>query len=230
MIQPYDILIVEDNYSLRESLRDFLMDSGFSVRCVDDGEEMNVALAKKVCHVLVLDLNLPFEDGISISKRVRRAYPEIRILILTARVQHADRVDSYESGADVYLTKPVAPGELKTVLLNLCRRFHLEESLECWKFEPLLFCLTSPEHQKIHLTATETALFHELVLAEHAVPLYRLIQRVGNIDFPEEVNKVRIEKLISRLRHKIKPSGKDDLVIKSIYKTGYQLMLQVVVA
>jgi len=116
------------------------------------------------------------------------------------------------------------------VLLNLCRRFHLEESLECWKFEPLLFCLTSPEHQKIHLTATETALFHELVLAEHAVPLYRLIQRVGNIDFPEEVNKVRIEKLISRLRHKIKPSGKDDLVIKSIYKTGYQLMLQVVVA
>ena len=54
-----DILIVEDNYALRESLSDYLKSEGFSLRCVDDEEELNEALSKRTCDVLVLDLNLP---------------------------------------------------------------------------------------------------------------------------------------------------------------------------
>jgi DNA-binding response OmpR family regulator len=105
MKQPIDILIVEDNYALRESLADYLQSEGFNLRCVDDGEELNAELAKRVCDVLVLDLNLPNEDGISIAKRIRSAFPKMGIVILTARVQGVDRTQSYESGADIYLTK-----------------------------------------------------------------------------------------------------------------------------
>jgi DNA-binding response OmpR family regulator len=224
-----DILIVEDNYALRESLSDYLESEGFSLRCVDDGEELNAALSKRTCDVLVLDLNLPNEDGLSIAKRIRNAYPKMGIVILTARVQGIDRTQSYESGADIYLTKPVSPSELKTVVLNLSRRIdHVEEHRQ-WVFHPKTFLLTSPNAQTLKFTATESSVFLELVVAGGLLPLHRLIQRFGEIDSSEELNKVRFEKIISRIRSKIKPFAQEEITIQSVYKQGYQLMLPVTV-
>jgi len=230
MTHPIDILIVEDNYALRESLADYLQGEGFRMRCVDDGEELNTELAKRACDVLVLDLNLPNEDGISIAKRIRNAYPKMGIIILTARIQGVDRTQSYESGADVYLTKPVAPLELKTVLENLGRRIERIEVRSEWVFHPKTFCLTSPNGDAIKFTASENAVFLELAVAGGVLPLYRLIQRFGEIDSSEELNKVRFEKLISRIRAKLKPFSSEEITIQSIYKQGYQLMLPVTVA
>jgi DNA-binding response OmpR family regulator len=139
MNYPIDILIVEDNYALRESLADYLQGEGFNIRCADDGDEMNVKLAERVCDVLVLDLNLPKEDGIPIAKRMRSAFPKMGIIILTARIQSVDRTQSYESGADIYLTKPVAPIDLKTVLVNLGRRIEHVKINSPWIFEPRIF-------------------------------------------------------------------------------------------
>jgi len=225
-----DILIVEDNYALRESLSDYLEGEGFSLRCVDDGEELNAALSKRACDVLVLDLNLPNEDGISIAKRIRNAYPKMGIVILTARVQGIDRTQSYESGADIYLTKPVSPSELKTVVLNLSRRIdHVEEHHQ-WLFHPKTFLLTSPNAQTLKFTATESSVFLELVVAGGLLPLHKLIQRFGEIDSSEELNKVRFEKIISRIRSKIKPFAQEEITIQSVYKQGYQLMLPVTVS
>lgn len=230
MTHPIDILIVEDNYALRESLADYLQGEGFRMRCVDDGEELNTELAKRACDVLVLDLNLPNEDGISIAKRIRNAYPKMGIIILTARIQGVDRTQSYESGADVYLTKPVAPLELKTVLENLGRRIERIEVRSEWVFHPKTFCLTSPNGDAIKFTASENAIFLELAVAGGVLPLYRLIQRFGEIDSSEELNKVRFEKIISRIRAKLKPFSSEEITIQSIYKQGYQLMLAVTVA
>lgn len=230
MTHPIDILIVEDNYALRESLADYLQEEGFRMRCVDDGEELNTELAKRACDVLVLDLNLPNEDGISIAKRIRNAYPKMGIIILTARIQGVDRTQSYESGADVYLTKPVAPLELKTVLENLGRRIERIEVRSEWVFHPKTFCLTSPNGDAIKFTASENAVFLELAVAGGVLPLYRLIQRFGEIDSSEELNKVRFEKLISRIRAKLKPFSSEEITIQSIYKQGYQLILPVTVA
>ncbi len=194
-----EILIVEDNYALRETLADYLLEQGFNLRCVDDGEELNAALAEKICDVLVLDLNLPIEDGLSISKRIRKAYPKMGIVILTARVQGIDRAQSYESGADIYLTKPVSPSELKTVVLNLSRRIdHVEEQGQ-WIFHSKTFLLTSPNAQTLKFTATESSVFLELVVAGGLLPLHKLIQRFGEIDSSEELNKIRFEKIISRI-------------------------------
>lgn len=199
------------------------------MRCVDDGQELNEALAKRACDVLVLDLNLPNEDGISISQRIRTAYPKMGIIILTARIQGKDRTQSYESGADIYLTKPVAPDELKTVLLNLSRRIDRIQVTNQWIFDPKTFCLTSPNEQPIKFTATESAVFLELAVAGGLLPFHTLIQRFGEIDSSEENNKVRFEKLISRIRSKIRPYFQEEIAIQSVYKQGYQLMIKVTV-
>lgn len=225
-----EILIVEDNYALRETLADYLLEQGFNLRCVDDGEELNAALAEKICDVLVLDLNLPNEDGLSISKRIRKAYPKMGIVILTARVQGIDRAQSYESGADIYLTKPVSPIELKTVLINLGRRMDYEERENTWIFHPKSFSLVSPSGQTINFSATESAIFLELIISGGLLPLHKLIQRFGEIDSSEEMNKVRFEKIVSRIRLKLKPYTLEVTAIQSVYKQGYQLMLPVTVS
>lgn len=227
MSHAIDILIVEDNYALRESLADYLEGEGFMLRCVDDGEELNTELAKRACDVMVLDLNLPNEDGISIAKRIRNAYPKMGIIILTARVQGIDRTQSYESGADIYLTKPVSPDELKTVLVNLSRRIAKPAVQDEWIFDPKTFCLTSPKSETVKLTPNESGIFLELVVAGGVLPLHRLIQRFGEIDSSEELNKVRFEKIISRIRAKMKIISQDEITIQSVYKQGYQLMLPV---
>jgi DNA-binding response OmpR family regulator len=210
-------------------LSDYLQGEGFNLRCVDDGQELNEALAKRACDVLVLDLNLPNEDGISISQRIRTAYPKMGIIILTARIQGKDRTQSYESGADIYLTKPVAPDELKTVLLNLSRRIDRIQVTNQWIFDPKTFCLSSPNEQPIKFTATESAVFLELAVAGALLPFHTLFQRFGEIDSSEENNKVRFEKLISRIRSKIRPYFQEEIAIQSVYKQGYQLMIKVTV-
>lgn len=84
------VLLVEDNYRLSEELKLYLSEEGFDVRCADGGEAMDQALKKRTADVLILDLNLPEEDGISIVKRIRTSLPAVRILILTARTMSSD--------------------------------------------------------------------------------------------------------------------------------------------
>jgi DNA-binding response OmpR family regulator len=175
-------------------------------------------------------LNLPNEDGLSIAKRIRNAYPKMGIVILTARVQGIDRTQSYESGADIYLTKPVSPSELKTVILNLSRRIDQVEVQHQWVFNPKTFSLTSPNAQTLKFTATESSVFLELVVAGGLLPLHRLIQRFGEIDLSDDFNKIRFEKIISRIRSKLKPYTHEENTIQSVYKQGYQLMLPVTVS
>ena len=94
-----EILIVEDNYALRETLADYLLEQGFNLRCVDDGEELNAALAEKICDVLVLDLNLPNEDGLSISKRIRKCKCRQEKPILISRKKPSKTLFDHECSA-----------------------------------------------------------------------------------------------------------------------------------
>ena len=84
--------------------------------------------------------------------------------------------------------------------------------------------------QTLKFTATESSVFLELVVAGGLLPLHKLIQRFGEIDSSEELNKVRFEKIISRIRSKIKPFSQEEITIQSVYKQGYQLMLPVTVS
>jgi DNA-binding winged helix-turn-helix (wHTH) protein len=85
----------------------------------------------------------------------------------------------------------------------------------------------TPDNQTVKFTAGESGVLLELIMAGGILPLHRLIQRFGEIDASEELNKVRFEKIISRIRAKLKPFTTEDNSIQSVYKQGYQLMLSV---
>jgi CheY-like chemotaxis protein len=92
-----EVIVVEDNLSVLEALVEHLQSEGFRVRGVETGHALDVALAERPADALVMDLNLPFEDGISITKSVRQKLPGIGILILSARVHAQDRLWQLET-------------------------------------------------------------------------------------------------------------------------------------
>jgi len=224
------VILVEDNISLREALEHHLVDAGFSIRGVGDGQELNQALAVSKPDVIVLDLNLPEEDGISIAKRVRLAYPSMGIVMLTARVRSIDRHEGYDSGADVYLTKPVNPSELTTVLQNLCRRISPQVDNHVWTLHLASLQLVSPAKEVIKLTVSEAKLVQELALSGDLLSMSRLIEVFGDIDLPEPTNKLRIEQVVSRVRRKMDVLLGGQPSIKAVTRLGYKLFVPVVIA
>jgi len=115
------LLIVEDDPEIRRLLADFLQQEGFEVECADSGKAMDAVLQRLRPDLLVLDLMLPGEDGLSICRRLR-ADDNIPILMLTAKSDEIDRVVGLEMGADDYLTKPFAPRELLARVRAILRR------------------------------------------------------------------------------------------------------------
>src|SRR6266481_1044700 len=115
------LLIVEDDPEISRLLADFMRREGFEVECADSGKAMDVVLQRMRPDLLVLDLMLPGEDGLSICRRLR-ADDNIPILMLTAKSDEIDRVVGLEMGADDYLTKPFAPRELLARIRALLRR------------------------------------------------------------------------------------------------------------
>ena len=224
------VLLVEDNIALREALQDQLSYSGFAVRGVGDGQELNQALAIAVPDVVVLDLNLPDEDGLSIAKRLRQALPQIGIVMLTARVRSIDRQEGYESGADVYLTKPVKPSELTTVLQTLCRRMAPLVSPDSWLLKMASLQLLPPSQAPIGLTVSEATLVHELALSGELLGMSRLVELFGDIDLPEATNKLRIEQIVSRVRRKMDAALNGQPAIKAVTRLGYKLFVPIRIA
>ncbi len=106
------ILVVDDDVRLRELLQRYLTEQGFSVKVVADAKEMDTALANNDVDLLVLDLMLPGEDGLSICRRIRGTGSMLPIIMLTARGDEVDRIIGLEMGADDYLPKPFNPREL----------------------------------------------------------------------------------------------------------------------
>ena len=223
------VILVEDNIALREALAHHLTDAGFSTRGVCDGQELNQALAISMPDVIVLDLNLTEEDGLSICKRVRQAFPTIGIVMLTARVRSIDRHEGYDSGADVYLTKPVNPAEITTVLQTLCRRISPPVDAPSWTLNVSSLQLVSPAQEVIKLTVSEAKLVQELALSGELLSMSRLIEVFGDIDLPEPTNKLRIEQVVSRVRRKMDVLLGGQPSIKAVTRLGYKLFVRVVI-
>ena len=173
---------------------------------------------------------MPEEDGISIAKRVRLAYPSMGIVMLTARVRSIDRHEGYDSGADVYLTKPVNPSELTTVLQNLCRRISPQVDNQVWTLHLASLQLVSPAKEVIKLTVSEAKLVQELALSGDLLSMSRLIEVFGDIDLPEPTNKLRIEQVVSRVRRKMDVLLGGQPSIKAVTRLGYKLFVPVVIA
>ncbi|MFW2454814.1 response regulator transcription factor [Methyloversatilis discipulorum] len=119
---PLNLLIVEDNDDLRDSLADALGTRGHHVVALDCAEAVPEQAELTRLDLAIVDLNLPGEDGLALAQRLREAQPGLGIIMLTARAQSSDKVAGYEHGADIYLTKPVSLQELAGAVQALGRR------------------------------------------------------------------------------------------------------------
>jgi len=120
------ILVVDDDARLRSLLQRFLEEAGYAVKAVGDAEQMDRALSREIYSLMVLDLMLPGEDGLSICRRLREAENRMPIIMLTAKGDDAERIEGLDAGADDYLPKPFKPRELDARIRAVLRR-HVRE-------------------------------------------------------------------------------------------------------
>lgn len=223
----FHIVIVEDNTDLRLGLHDYLAQEGFRVTGLEDGEGLSAVIANNAPDAMLLDLNLPLEDGVDIIKRVKQAYPRMGIVVLTARVRSLDRKLAYEAGADVFLTKPAGADEVCTVITSLCQRIAPPSEDQDWTLQLLAQSLVSPHGHAIQLTGRECQLVHEMALSSQLIRFDRLNELLGDRGVSEQVNRIRIEQLISRVRQKLAPALDGAASIKVLRGKGYRLCIRI---
>jgi DNA-binding response OmpR family regulator len=220
------IAIVEDHDDLRELFVDFLTEQGHEVYGCGCADDLGECMAVETVDLLILDLNLPGEDGYSIAQRLRAAHHDMHILMLTARTTTADRIKGYVNGADNYLTKPVAPSELAIVVESVLRRVvsarqsMLDVSVNTGNLQ-----LRGPAGT-LTLTPPEVLLLKNLAEAPGCKLSYWRLQELLQIE-PTESGKAALEVRISRLKKKMHEVGAAEPAIKSLWKEGYQLCLPV---
>jgi DNA-binding response OmpR family regulator len=217
------LILVEDNEALSQELENYLTEEGFDVRCADGGEALNQALLERPANLLILDLNMAEEDGISIAKRIRKSLPAVGILMLTARVMSADKLAGYESGADIYMTKPARPAELVAAIRNLLKRITPELVMSKWILDTKSLNIHFQKTTAIQLTSIEANLLKILALNNECVQT-RTIQSLLQEEYLDSAKfKLRLEVWISRLRTKLSPHAGEINPIKSVRGKGYQL-------
>ena len=116
------IVVVDDDARIRDLLRRYLTQEGFEVLLAEDAKALNRVLTRETVNLIVLDLMLPGEDGLSICRRLRAANDLTPIIMLTAKVEDVDRIVGLEVGADDYLPKPFNPRELLARIHAVLRR------------------------------------------------------------------------------------------------------------
>lgn len=120
------ILVVDDDPRLRELLKKYLTEQGYTVTAVEDGKEMSKACQRENFNIIVLDIMLPGEDGLSICRRLRATNDMTPIIMLTAKSEDIDRIIGLEMGADDYIVKPFNPRELLARINAVLRRNTVE--------------------------------------------------------------------------------------------------------
>lgn len=124
MVAGLSISLVEDNVDLRLMLTNILRDEGHLVSAYESAEQMLESQGMVDVEVFIIDINLPGEDGLSLARRLHAVSPDVHIIMVTARHDLQARVRGYDSGADLYLVKPIQVPELVAALRRVARRKH----------------------------------------------------------------------------------------------------------
>ena len=223
------ILMVEDNQRVSEEISLVLEQAGWNVRCAHDGKDFRRAVAEQAPMMVVLHLNLPGEDGISLCKWLRSTLPEVGSVLLTARVMGSERTEGYLAGADVYLTKPTRAEELLAVLHNLSRRATPRRWPEGpqadgpWTLHSKSLRLLSPKGDILSLTRSECSLLQHLSDAAGACSYEELIDAIGSGGLNDKADKARLEVLVSRLRTKLRHVNDPSMEVRTVHGKGYQM-------
>ncbi len=222
------ILIVDDDQRLRELLVRYLIEQGFSVHSAKDGAAMEAMLAENKFDLMVLDLMLPGEDGLTICRRLRGGGNNMPIIMLTARGDEVDRIVGLEMGADDYLSKPFNPRELLARINAVLRRHALTGPSQAENasiaFGEFVFDPTARSLHKngtpIPMTSGEFALLN--ALATHPrQPLSR--DRLMELARGRELDAFdrSVDVQVSRLRKLIEPDPAQPRFIQTVWGFGY---------
>lgn len=230
MATGLNILVVEDNDDLRDSIVAVLGAMGHSTRGASCAESLSDEGATHPIDLLVVDLNLPGEDGLSLARRLRGVQPSLSILMLTARSSTSDKVNGYEAGADIYLTKPVSIEELSAAVRSIERRFLLQipHSLDQAgiKLDIAGLRIHGPD-KSVALSAVEVALLSALARAPGRRLAYWQLLEIMVPEMQVATHAVLAVRM-TRLRKKLAETGIGGTTIQAVRQEGcYQLCIAV---
>lgn len=225
------VALVEDDRLLRQEVETHLKANGFLVYSASSSAELNDSVIQESIDIFIIDMNLPGESGLSLSKRIRASLPNAGIVIMTANSNLHDRIAGYShGGADMYLTKPVSPVELVLVLQGLGKRVKKLLTENSWTLQIQDRVLITPDGaQKLRLTSREKTLLIALANAKgNVLDSGSLSDLFTTDDIDDIMSKHALEEMIARLRKKINSVTPTDTepAIKSVWGKGYQLCLK----
>ena len=219
------IMVVDDDDRLRKLLRRYLSENGYRVTTAKNAADAEAKLRGLTFDLLVLDVMMPGENGVALTRRLRRSLP-VPILLLTAMGEAEDRIAGLESGADDYLTKPFEPRELLLRIATILRRTQavpppdIEAAVKigAFEFHPARGELTQAG-ESVRLTHTEAQLL-TLFVSQPGITLSReeLCQQSG-IDAGGRA----IDVQITRLRRKIEADPRSPRYLCTVWGEGYAL-------
>jgi two-component system OmpR family response regulator len=230
MQKPTRALIVDDDREICALLCTYLADFGIAARGVHDGAAMRRAMTEQVPDVIILDLMLPGEDGLTLCRQLR-ASGNIPVIMLTARGEPADRVVGLELGADDYVVKPFDPRELVARVHTVLRRARGDAvagdagageriSFEGWTLDVSTRQLTTPRQMVVPLSNAEFRLLWTFIERPR-----RVLNRDQLMDAARGQASTAydrsIDLLVSRLRQKLDDDPRDPKLLKTIRGEGY---------
>jgi len=230
------ILVVDDDGEIRQLLGDYLRKNGYQATTVADGKAMRAALARAHIDLIVLDLMLPGEDGLSLCRRLR-SESETPVIMLTARGEETDRIIGLEMGADDYLAKPFNPRELLARIKTVLRRYRsLPLNLRAdeartirfgtWSLDTVARHLLSPEGAVNSLSGAEFQLLRIFLSHANQVLTRDQLMLLAKGREADPLDR-SIDLQVSRLRHRLGDDPAEPHIIKTVRGQGYVLAVNV---
>ena len=222
------LLVVDDDERIRGLLQKFLIRNGYLVSVARDAEQARRLMAGLDFDLIVLDVMMPGEDGISLTRDLRKRL-QVPILLLTAKGEAANRIEGFEAGADDYLVKPFEPKELLLRVGAILRRVPKPSTADpaprVLHLGAVRYDMDRGElwrgHDLVRLTATEAALMRLFAATPgEAISRERLVADLGREDAAQER---AVDVQITRLRRKIEDDPKAPRYLQTVRGEGYML-------
>ena len=236
MDNPDHILIVDDDAEIRGLLRDYLRKNGYEASVAADGKAMWAALARGRVDLIVLDLMLPGDDGLTLCRKLR-ADADTPVIMLTARGEETDRIVGLEMGADDYLAKPFSPRELLARIKSVLRRYRSlpmnlraddarEIAFAGWRLDTVARHLVSPDRVVTSLSGAEYQLLRVFLSHPNHVLTRDQLMLLSKGHEADPLDR-SIDIAVSRLRHRLADDPADPKIIKTVRGEGYVLAVDV---